>query len=244
MNLLLPQLLEEEESVTVEEETDLPRGSTPRETGVLLANLYKETKNPSIIKAQERLDQDLIVAWMRAFPRKKKVPKLDKLREWEGYKPLFEKASESFREQKAKVKAKKEKIQEQILNLGIKPLPGDKEVEFAYTKSSMYSTQGWGADSYAKNRIDLDADDVRYHNIPFRIDQEKSPSGNTTYRLIISVEDETLDTLLLKMLPGPTLVDAVRMCWARGANPRVYWPFLPHGFEEKHGMDRWGRMKE
>ena len=42
----------------------------------------------------------------------------------------------------------------------------------------------------------------------------------------------------LDYLDGPSLVEQVRMSWRRGVNPRVYNPFLPVGFEEKHGLDR------
>ncbi len=35
----------------------------------------------------------------------------------------------------------------------------------------------------------------------------------------------------------------VRQCWKLGANPRVFDPFLPHGFEERNGLDYCGNEK-
>lgn len=36
------------------------------------------------------------------------------------------------------------------------------------------------------------------------------------------------------------MVEVVRLCWKREVNPRVMYPFLPHGFEERHGLDYFG----
>lgn len=40
--------------------------------------------------------------------------------------------------------------------------------------------------------------------------------------------------------PPPTIREQVKMCWGRGINPRVYCPFLPHGYEGKVGLDFFG----
>jgi len=44
--------------------------------------------------------------------------------------------------------------------------------------------------------------------------------------------------------PGPTLREQVRLCWKRGVNPRVYSPFLPHGYEQSVGLDYFGGETE
>lgn len=35
---------------------------------------------------------------------------------------------------------------------------------------------------------------------------------------------------------GPSFVEVIQFCWKNGANPRVYFPTLPHDFESKHGI--------
>lgn len=52
---------------------------------------------------------------------------------------------------------------------------------------------------------------------------------------------EPVDLVILKHKPGVSMRDFVKQCWARGVNPRVYCPFLPHGFEERQGIDFQGR---
>ena len=52
--------------------------------------------------------------------------------------------------------------------------------------------------------------------------------------------------LLLLLVPVllhelPLLREQVRRSWARGVNPRVFNPFLPHGYEEQEGIDYFGR---
>lgn len=49
-----------------------------------------------------------------------------------------------------------------------------------------------------------------------------------------------MDLEILKRKSPSTLVEQVRLCWKRGCNPRVFNPYLPHGFEERHGLDYFG----
>lgn len=51
---------------------------------------------------------------------------------------------------------------------------------------------------------------------------------------------EELDLEVLKRLHLPVR-EQVRLCWSMALNPRVYWPMLPHGFEEREGIDFQGR---
>lgn len=65
---------------------------------------------------------------------------------------------------------------------------------------------------------------------------KEEPAG---YSVVALVEDE-LDGEVLKRLPGVPLREWVRLCWKLGANPRVYNPYLPHGYEEREGLDFFG----
>lgn len=51
---------------------------------------------------------------------------------------------------------------------------------------------------------------------------------------------EDLDIEVLKRLHLPVR-EQVRLCWSWALDPRVYWPMLPHGFEEREGIDFQGR---
>lgn len=50
---------------------------------------------------------------------------------------------------------------------------------------------------------------------------------------------EELDVEVVRRL-RLTAREEVRLCWKLGVNPRVYNPFLPHGFEEREGLDYFG----
>ena len=52
---------------------------------------------------------------------------------------------------------------------------------------------------------------------------------------------DAVDAEILRRCPPPTLREQVRRSWARGVNPRVFNPFLPHGYEEQVGIDFFGR---
>jgi hypothetical protein len=59
------------------------------------------------------------------------------------------------------------------------------------------------------------------------------------YEVWVSVAED-LDIEVLRLKPDIPLRETVRLCWKRGVNPRVYMPFLPHGYEEQEGLDRFG----
>lgn len=61
-----------------------------------------------------------------------------------------------------------------------------------------------------------------------------------TFEVRAHVEDQ-LDADVLCRLLGPPLPEFVRKCWSLGVNPRVYMPLLPHGYEEEHGFDQFGK---
>jgi hypothetical protein len=69
-----------------------------------------------------------------------------------------------------------------------------------------------------------------------RFARETGPDG---FRVVALVEAE-VDAGVLKRLPGVPLREWVRLCWKLGCNPRVYNPYLPHGYEEKNGLDFFG----
>jgi len=55
--------------------------------------------------------------------------------------------------------------------------------------------------------------------------------------VIVVYSDDILAAQRAPQLPAR---EWVRMCWKNGANPRVYNPFIPADFEEKHDLDLFG----
>ncbi len=78
--------------------------------------------------------------------------------------------------------------------------------------TSTYSTQGYGCTTYTEV---------------------------SSFDVYVKVANKR-DVELLKHKPEESLREWVRKCWARGSNPRVSAPFLPHGYEESQGLDFFG----
>jgi hypothetical protein len=125
--------------------------------------------------------------------------------------------------------------------------PGEPRLYSTHHASS-YSSQT-AAFSYAKSRAELDADDARTAGLPVEVRPivEKSPSMISVGKVHVSERAEVwvpvaeqLDLEILRRRPKLSLREQVRLCWKRGANPRVYNPFLPHGYEEREAIDMQG----
>jgi len=71
--------------------------------------------------------------------------------------------------------------------------------------------------------------------------EDLKPGGRGTVRVFADVE--ALDVEAMKARPM-SMSEMVRLAWKHGANPRVYWPTLPHDFEAAHGFDRFGNSLE
>jgi hypothetical protein len=123
--------------------------------------------------------------------------------------------------------------------------------KFAWIYGNSYSTQGFGAQRYAQNAAELQADRCRHYGIEVEVravgERPKCSGGpywsgacwSPDYEVHAAVESD-VDVEILRRRPGPTLRESVRLCWKRGVNPRVFNPFLPHGYEERVGLDFFG----
>lgn len=119
--------------------------------------------------------------------------------------------------------------------------------------SSSYWTQGLGATTYARGAAELAAAQAAVHGVSTfvwverrRIDYGATPfcfqaeSHSSTFVVCLQVESET-DVEILRRRRSMTTRELVKWCWRTGVNPRVYYPFLPHGYEERNGIDFMGR---
>jgi hypothetical protein len=121
--------------------------------------------------------------------------------------------------------------------------------------SSTYASQGFGAVNYAKGAAERLADAFRAQNIPVEVREAKratNPGGrgwrgeqlpsteSCEFQVWAQCDHDKAQWALNQKTD---FVEVVRLCWKRGVNPRVYYPFLPVGFEEKNGLDFFGNKK-
>jgi hypothetical protein len=101
--------------------------------------------------------------------------------------------------------------------------------------ASTYGSQGFGAAKYAQGAVELVADVARAQGVEVEVRPLDDGRG---YQARAKVAGQ-VDVEILRR-KGLSLREQVRMCWKRGVNPRVYNPFLPHGYEERAGLDFYG----
>ena len=114
---------------------------------------------------------------------------------------------------------------------------------YASTGTWVYSSQGFGALTYAANAAQMQADKLRYYDIPTHIqkisrDRDQWGIEHADFNIWAQADSRTCEVIRRKnSLP---LREWVKLCWKRGVNPRVYQPFLPSGYEESVGLDYFG----
>jgi hypothetical protein len=127
---------------------------------------------------------------------------------------------------------------------------GTELVSYYRSYVSTYATQGNGCVSYARNAAEMTAQQPRFYGVDARVApvefEKKDPPvrfgtsrGIFYFEVSIQVES-SLDAEIIRRRPGPTLRDELKMALKIGINPRVLNPFLPHGIEEKLGLDYLG----
>lgn len=121
--------------------------------------------------------------------------------------------------------------------------PSDTPVKVDEVCEGSYGSQGWGARKYARGSAEQDVMELQAIGIKAEVREriEKYTWGSLAY---YEVWAWTSEPEKVPYAPSNlSLKDAVKACWKRGVNPRVYWPFLPHGYEEQEGLDYFGGEK-
>ncbi len=154
------------------------------------------------------------------------------------------------------VRAEKTRLDEELFTLAGAITPRPREAGEAWSLvttacSSTYRSQGFGAEGYARGSATLAAVDYLPWGIETdvrRIPWREKYKDNTEYKSLAKsdiVEFEVwakcspLDVEIVKRRPLP-LRAQIKACWKSGANPRVFNPFLPPGYEESVGLDYFG----
>lgn len=99
--------------------------------------------------------------------------------------------------------------------------------------SNTYETQGHGANHYMVRAAAIRASFFRSLGLEVREVRKEY-----AVEVVVCVEDE--EALEIAKRKRPLLTDWVAACWKSGINPRVLNPYLPHGFEERHGITFFG----
>lgn len=146
-------------------------------------------------------------------------------------------------------KGRQEEIDEALKTLaGMLPIPAaETPVMFREVWKGDYNSQGFGAGRYAQAKAKSYVDDAEQYGVRAevrRVDWDEPIK--TRYETItlksyqVWVYTTETGAEILRRKPMIPMREWVRKCWARGVNPRVYLPFLPHGYEEEAGLDFFG----
>lgn len=130
----------------------------------------------------------------------------------------------------------REKLRDQLDTLAeqIEPQPGDTWTKAYSCNSTSYATQGLGAHSYARASAKSRIPHYERNGLEAELRVEHRDNGISDYE--VWVKADKLDVEIASRREGMSLVDYVQWCWDNGSNPRVFMPYLPHGFEEQHGI--------
>ena len=160
--------------------------------------------------------------------------------------PLFKAAQEELRFLRSEINAIEHDMNQIAKTL--LPVPGTKWLRLKTVHGSTYRSQGYGANAYAKNAAEIIAMEagavVEAKVVTIPTERPKFPSYHyvhtDNYEVQVLVDSE-VDLELVRRRPPMGLRDWMKACWSKGMNPRVYNPFLPHGLEQKYGIDYQGR---
>jgi hypothetical protein len=121
--------------------------------------------------------------------------------------------------------------------------PGGPSI-FDRISSHNWSTQGYGAMTYARNAAQKELDRINSHGVSGRLELVDTGScGGCSYgTYLVWADTDEIGVQILKYKKLPPLAETIRLYWKRGANPRVDYPFLPHGYEESIGIDYFGNI--
>lgn len=145
-------------------------------------------------------------------------------------------ADQAYEEAKRPIKPLEEKLRE----LAITATARDGAFPAMVYESwiSTYSSQGFGAETYAQGAARVFMMHI-FHCAPnARIEKIHSTTTGKVqgFAVYVSVEDP-IDAEIIKRKPGLTTREWVKACWKTGINPRVLNPWLPVGYEERNGID-------
>jgi len=197
---------------------------------------------------EDRLDNELKLAYFVKFPRRRKWDRNKSLTEnTDQHNEIFTKWQKRADRIWNNYKLRRDEIEAELVEIAqtLPIIPSENVwTRFYITGTWNYSSQGYGAYSYAKGAAENKSLEVTANGLDFHIAiNEKGLIGHYGIRsadFTVWVNTDQIGMEILKRKPSISLRDWVKNCWKSGKNPRVYNPFLPEGLEAKLGIDFFG----
>jgi hypothetical protein len=190
----------------------------------------------------ERFNNELIEIFKQKFPKKKKIDL--NLLDSEIIEPVKERY-QSIVVAAYKAKIKQIDLLRKLLDqLAESTLVGSSEEMhmIKLSSASNYSSQGWGANKYARSALNHDYEMLKGCGYEVEIRQSLAwddPKCDWyNYELWANLEDWQFDCLIRQQKFDP-LTWAIG-CWKKGVNPRVYNPFLSNEVWDK-SLELWNK---
>jgi len=125
---------------------------------------------------------------------------------------------------------------------------------YSTVSETSYSSMGWSACKYAKQHAEQEAEQARRYSVPVEVRDQYDkfdPPVKTQYETHYGVHNyevwvrlDSVGIAVLRCKPTCSLRDEIKRLLKAGVCPRVYYPFLPVGIEEKMGLDYFGNDKK
>lgn len=190
-------------------------------------------------KAEEEYERRIRSAYImlqgnKNFSIDEAIDYLDKNNKLESIKM---KCRSSYNDKYKEYKERKEELEKELQNIAAKIELVKQESYNIYYSTSKYSylTQGYGATTYAQGMAKIRELDAMYYNIPSKVEYEDKTEE---YNVLVALD--TIQVEILRWKPTITFKEMLRCCLKNALNPRVYWPMLPWGTEEKLMLDMRG----
>jgi hypothetical protein len=173
--------------------------------------------------------------WVEANPRRKF--ELWKAEEWLGERLAAVQAPyrERLKAMAAEAAAARERLTAELGRLApaidMTPDPTRRTV-FRTVHVSQFRSQP-RCHHYARSYAELTAAEVLAAGVPAAVEP-----ADEAYVVTVPLDPVRVEALRYRV--GFPIKELVRQCWARGCNPRVIFPTLPEGLEEKFGLDYFG----
>jgi hypothetical protein len=186
----------------------------------------------------------LVPIYRERFPRRRKM---DSKRIKAALPDLWESAGlglgRGFQHRYIELQERVNQLDKELEKIRVAPKPGNKRLSYRmiYPRFS----QGFGQDHYDKKDAELHKMRAEMCGLKAEISVERCLSRSAwhssynVYEVWVWV-DSNIDVEILRRTSPMSLRETVKWAWGNGVNPRVFWPMLPCGYEEKNGLDYFG----
>ncbi|MFM7012527.1 MAG: hypothetical protein ACKO0Z_24890 [Betaproteobacteria bacterium] len=202
---------------------------------------YLKSKTDSTIRIHSIIRKswaDVEATWKKQNPKKRKMPE-----SWDC--DFVDNVFAPYRTVVERMEARKElfqaKWEKQIREAseGIVIPEGDWTLLRAIHEGE-YGSQGYGAVNYASGAASQLAQDCIAMGVKAEVRRTLSDGKPALATFEVWVACDSIWHEAIRNKPARPLKEWVAACWKSGTNPRVYNPFLPHGYEEANGIDYFG----